>query len=156
MTTDDTSERPPLTIVDVHSPPPSREDRSSGEDVRPELSAESLSTGQRLGLLVLTLLGGATTLLTVVVAVFSPTGALGFFGTPWVAVVGGTVILVWMLLLIFGALLENNRALGAAAHRGWIVAFTLTGPLALLFYWWLHVWPSRHVPHAEGARPRSG
>jgi hypothetical protein len=48
-----------------------------------------------------------------------------------------------------GALLENNRALGRRAHRSWFAALVLTGPLAMLLYWALHVWPAPYVPRRD-------
>lgn len=116
------------------------------EEARPVLSAQTTSPRMRAGLLALTLLAGALTVVTLVAAISLPSGVLSL-GTPGVGMVGLMVVLIAMLLIVFGALLENNRALDLASHRLWIVAFVVAGPFALLAYWVLHVW---RAPYETG------
>jgi hypothetical protein len=149
-----------LDVVTARRGEISGEEPARAEDLRPELSAESISRGIRLALLVLTFAGAALTVLTMIAVFIRPAGVLDA-GAPGAAVIGGIVILVWFLQLTFGALLENNRAVRGSAHAMWIAAFALTGPLGLLLYWFLHVWPARYEPHHEGeaaarARRRRG
>lgn len=143
-TTHDAAEK-----ITVHTVRASAEEPSSGEDVRPEFTAESLSRGMRIALLVGALLGAALMVTTMIAVFVWPEGILHLGGVGALAV-GGLVILIWMLQLLFGALLENNAALGREAHRAWFLAFVLTGPVGLFFYWWIHVWPAPYQPHAEG------
>jgi hypothetical protein len=133
-----------------------REDRPPHEDGRPELRAETLSMAMRVSLLVMTLLGGALTLVTIVTAFAWPEGVfrLGGLGA---AVVGSVLALVLLLQLVFGALLENNDEIERPSRIVWIMAFVLTGPFGILLYWFVHVWraprkqrhPSEPVADAE-------
>lgn len=148
----DTTSHPPPETISVRPSRASAEEPAAGEDVRPELSAESLSTATRLSLLALTLLGLAL-MVTTMVAVFVWREGVFHFGAPGVLMVGGLFAVIWLLQLLFGALLENNDALDRAAHRTWMAVFVLTGPFGLLLYWWLHVWPAPHEPHVEAAAP---
>ena len=120
-------------------------DRGHVADERPELSAETMSPAVRYGLLALTLVAAALTLVTMIAVFVSPAGVYDL-GTWGVALIGTLVVLIWVLLIVFGALLENNRRLESARHRGWVVAFALTGPFGLLFYWFMHVWRAPYEP----------
>lgn len=135
-----------LDVLTAHTERASTEEPATGQGGRPEFSAESLSTQGRIALLLLTLLGTALTATTIVTAIAWREGIfrLGIWGA---AIVGGVFTVVWLLQALFGALLENNRALGRGAHVTWIVAFMFTGPLGLLLYWMLHVWPAARKPH---------
>lgn len=136
-----------LDVLTARPERASTEESATGQGGRPEFSAESLSTQARIALLLLTLLGAALTATTIIAAIAWHEGVfrLGIWGA---AIVGGVFTVVWLLQALFGALLENNRALGRGAHVAWIAAFMFTGPFGLLLYWMLHVWPagrkSRH------------
>jgi adenosylmethionine-8-amino-7-oxononanoate aminotransferase len=93
----------------------------------------------------------AATVVTASVVASSMVWAEGFmhFGSFAAPAFATLVGIVWMLCLVFGALLENNRALGRRAHRSWFAALVLTGPLAMLLYWALHVWPAPYVPRRD-------
>lgn len=112
---------------------------------RPAISAESMSTGGRYLVLALTLLASALTIATIVAVFVSPAGLFDL-GTPGVFAIGVLLALIWLLQLVFGALLENDRSLPADRHRVWMAAFVLTGPVGMIFYWFLHV---RRAPHEE-------
>lgn len=120
----------------------SAEDENTPADERPIFSAEALAPSTRVVLLVLTLIASALAILTVAMGIVFSDGML-HLGTLGALFLGPLVMLIGLLELSFGALLENNRALGAAAHRVWFASFVLTGPVAFLLYWHLHVWPAR-------------
>ena len=116
------------------------------DDRRAELSAETLTPRMRWALLLFTLLHALLVPLTVLGVVISPFGVLdlGAVGLAWIA---GLAALSWGLVVVFGALLENNAALRPAERRAWLVLFFALGPAAWLPYFLFHVGPSRHRPH---------
>ena len=109
------------------------------EETRPVLRAETLTPAARYLLLALTLTGAALTAATIIAVAITPHGVFEL-GTWGVAMIGVLLMLIWLLQLVFGALLENNRALETTSHRAWIFAFVVTGPFGLLAYWLAHVW----------------
>jgi hypothetical protein len=137
-----------LQITTSRRPEASAEATIGSEERRPEMSAESMSPRMRLGLALLVLVASCASGLIAVAATAWPDGIL-HLGTIAVAGFAALVGLIWMLLLVFGALIENNRALGQRAHGGWLAVIALTGPLGMLAYWAMHVRPARYVPRAS-------
>lgn len=125
-----------------------RETVPRGDDDRPVLRIESMGKPARLALLLLTLLGAALTLATIVAAITVPEGVFAL-GTGGALIVGGALMLIWLLQILFGALLANQPGIGARAYRTWIAAFILMGPFGLALYWFIHIWRAPYEPERE-------
>ncbi len=108
----------------------------------------------RVGLLIMTLLGGALTLVTIATAFAWPEGVFRL-GTLGAAIVAGVIALVFLLQLVFGALLENNAGVERASRVAWVLAFVLTGPFGILLYWFVHVWRAPHEIRTDSRREPS-
>lgn len=136
------------TVITVHPIPPSREPSASSDELRHEFAAESLSDASRIGVALasvasLTMAGGLLS-----AALVWSDGAIhfGWVGTVFFASWLG---LTWLLVFVHAALLQNNCVVSKRARLVWLVAFALTGPVAFLAYWQMHVWPARHVPRKD-------
>jgi hypothetical protein len=137
-----TTATPPFATVSAHPGPASLE-RTGADAPRPLFSAESMSPAARLGLLLFELSGLGLVVAFAAAAVVWPEGLL-HFGTLGVVLFGVMLANVWAVHVIFGALLANDRTLGRSTHARWLLAMTLTGPVAILAYWVLHVWSAPH------------
>jgi hypothetical protein len=114
-------------------------------DRRPYFCAEALTRRFRAGLLMVTLLAEALLFSIVLTIAVSPNGLLGVGGA---LLVGGTLVLAFFIYLIFGALLGGNPHLSTKARMTWYAAFFLAGPIAIPYYWRVHVWPAPYAPLA--------
>ncbi|MFW6049959.1 MAG: hypothetical protein ACODAU_02225 [Myxococcota bacterium] len=56
----------------------------------------------------------------------------------------GAVLLMFLLVLFFGAFVINNRRIPGQHKVGWAASFLLIGPVTIPLYWYIHVW---HAPH---------
>jgi hypothetical protein len=119
------------------------------EEERAELSAESFSSGMRIGLLLITMFGELLMLAFVVAAVFYPKGMLDY--DPFLAVyLGGILVgMGFFLMVIYGGLAGNNPRLNAGGRMTWFMAFAAIGPIALPAYWFIHVWPAPLEPWTD-------
>ncbi|MEY4508770.1 MAG: hypothetical protein RLZZ450_892 [Pseudomonadota bacterium] len=118
-------------------------------DRRPDFTAEALSPGVRLGLLAALAVAVASLFAAVLAMGVYPNGLLdvnSFFG---VMAIGGTLMLGFFMLVVFGALLANNPRLSPAERNMWYVMFALAGPVALPVYWFKEVWPVPFEPSPE-------
>ncbi|MFW5875635.1 MAG: hypothetical protein ACOCXM_02745 [Myxococcota bacterium] len=73
-------------------------------------------------------------------------GALGMraVGSNVGPVLYGAMLLMFLLVLFFGAFAMNNRRLGGTGKVLWTLGFLLAGPIIIPLYWYIHVW---HAPH---------
>jgi hypothetical protein len=114
-------------------------------DRRPDFIAEALSPRFRIGLLLATLSADIGLIFAVMSVAVSP-GFLfssGLFGTLLVA---GTLVMTFVVFLVFGALVGNNPRLSTRARITWYSLFALFGPVMIPCYWLMHVWPARYEP----------
>ncbi len=134
-------------VITVHPTAPSRE-RSSSEDLRHELAAESLSDAARMALAAASVVSLAMAGGMLSAAFMWSDGAfhLGWLGTVFFATWLG---LTWLLVFVHAALLQSNCVISRRARGVWLASFVLTGPVAFLAYWQMHVWPSSHSPRRE-------
>ncbi len=145
----DSAGRGAVEVVSARTEEVSAEEPSASEDLRPEFTAESLSPRMRALLFVMTVIDVILVMAVAVAVLVWPRGLFDA-GAAGAVAIGATVTLAWSLQLVFGALLENNRAVRRAAHTAWTAAFVLAGPVAMLFYWAIHVRSALYLPHREG------
>ncbi|HEX6245389.1 MAG TPA: hypothetical protein VFZ61_30915 [Polyangiales bacterium] len=114
---------------------------------RPDFVAEALSPPIRVGLLAFQLFTEALLFLVVgAMGVWPESGLLQvneFFGVMTIGMWIGTTFVVF---LVYGALLGNNRHIDKAERIWWYTLFALAGPISLPAYWFKHVWPARYEP----------
>lgn len=112
-------------------------------DRRPYFCAAALTRRFRAGLLMITLLAEALLFFVVLTIAVTPNGLTGLVGA---LLVGGTLVLTFLVFLLFGALAGNNTRLSANARVAWYASFLLAGPIAIPYYWRIHVWPVPFEP----------
>lgn len=130
-----------LETTTVSRAPSSIESNSLPGERRPEFSAETIPPVMRVLLFSLTLISTGL-LVMVVLAAFVWSDGMLHLGAPFLAGFGG---LSFALFLVFGGLIQNNRALGKNARGLWFLALLLTGPLGMLLYTMQHVLGSRYA-----------
>jgi hypothetical protein len=114
-------------------------------DRRPEFIAEALSPRFRVGLLLATLLTELGLVACLATATLSPGSLLGsgLFG---VLLGAATLVMTFVLLLIYGNLVGNNPRLSTRGRMGWFLAFLFAGPAMVPLYWLMHVRPAPFEP----------
>jgi hypothetical protein len=112
---------------------------NASDDRRPYFCAEALTRRFRLGLLMLTIVTELFLFVLVAKLAITPDGLSGLGGA---LLVGALFALTFVVLLFFGALAGNNPRLSTGARISWYTAFLLAGPVAIPYYWRVHVWPT--------------
>jgi uncharacterized membrane protein YedE/YeeE len=129
-------------------------------DRRPEFIAEALSPRFRVGLLLATLLtelGLVACLATATLSAGSLLGS-GLFG---VLLGAATLVMTFVLFLVYGNLVSNNSRLSTRGRTAWLFAFLVAGPVTVPLYWLMHVRPTPFEPlelssDLPSARPAQG
>jgi hypothetical protein len=137
----------PFHIIDAPRREASREAVAHAGERRPDFAAESMTFWSRLGLLALTLSWSLVIPVAVIAANWDGSSQV-VESTIHVALAAFAGVGA-LLLLVFGALLGNNRAV-PRARIWWAMAIALTGPVGMLGYWIAHVFPARYVPRRSG------
>jgi hypothetical protein len=122
------------------------EDLVRPTDVRPDFCAEALSPGSRIGLLLATFLMIGLMLSVFISILVWPDGMAPISGFAAVEVVGGLIVMTFLLLLIFGALAANNPRLTPGERGMWFAGFALAAPLTFPAYWFVHISPVPYQP----------
>lgn len=119
------------------APAHTTEQREPSEHTRPA----TMGRGTRI------LLGGLAFLpIAIAVVVLSTlAGAPDVETIPGVgAVLYGGMLLMFLLVIFFGAFVMNNRRIGGSSKALWVAGFLLAGPIIIPLYWYVHV---LHAPH---------
>lgn len=114
---------------------------------RPDFVAEALSPPIRIGLLLFQLFTEGLLFLVVGGLIVWPESGLlalnEFFGVLTIGMWIGTTFVVF---LVYGALLANNRHVDKGERIWWYTLFAIAGPISLPAYWFKQVWPAQYVP----------
>jgi hypothetical protein len=114
---------------------------------RPDFVAEALSPPIRVGLLLFQLFTEGLLFFVVGGLIVWPESGLlalnEFFG---VLTIGMWVATTFIVFLVYGALLANNRHVDKGERVWWYTLFAIAGPISLPAYWFKQVWPAKYMP----------
>lgn len=139
-----------LNIITVPQENVSREPGTARGELRPEFTAESMSTAVRRALALLTLLWAVLSPVAAALVLYDWPTALDQ-ELPRLTGIVAFIALGGLLYLVYGALLANNRAVGPVARAWWFLSMVFGGPLGMLFYWSTHVAPAPSRPRRAGS-----